>query len=47
MRQEVIRFGCVYNNPNNNAEGGRGAVYDSSGIAPTILTMSGGATTRL
>ena len=35
-------LGCVYDNPNNNAEAGRGAVYDINGISPTILTMSGG-----
>ena len=35
-------LGCVYDNPNNNAKGGRGAVYDVNGIAPTIITMVGG-----
>ena len=39
---KTIRLGCVYNNPNNRPESGRGAVYDSYGIAPTIVTMSGG-----
>lgn len=33
---KVVRMGCVYNNPNNRPESGRGAVYDSYGIAPTI-----------
>lgn len=39
---KVIRMGCVYNNPNNRPESGRGAVYSTYGIAPTIVTMSGG-----
>lgn len=39
---KTIRLGCVYNNPNNRPESGRGAVYDSFGIALTIVTMSGG-----
>lgn len=37
-----IILGCIYDNPNNNAKGGRGAVYDINGIAPTIITMTGG-----
>ena len=43
---KTIRLGCVYNNPNNRPESGRGAVYDSYGIAPTIVTMSGGIITH-
>lgn len=37
-----IILGCIYDNPNNNAKSGRGAVYDINGIAPTIITMVGG-----
>lgn len=37
-----IILGCIYDNPNNNAKSGRGAVYDINGIAPTIVTMVGG-----
>lgn len=39
---EVIKIGCVYSNPNNIGGNGRGAVYLIKGIAPTIVTMSGG-----
>lgn len=42
-----IILGCVYDNPNNNAKGGRGAVYDVNGIAPTIITMVGGVINRV
>lgn len=38
----VISFGCVYENPNDKPISGRGCVYDTNGIAPTILTMGGG-----
>lgn len=34
-------LGCVYKN-NGVFLNGRGAVYDTNYIAPTILTMSGG-----
>lgn len=34
-------LGCVYKNKGQFASG-RGAVYDSFYISPTILTMSGG-----
>lgn len=44
---KAIRYGCVYDNPNNRAESGRGAVYSKFGIAPTITTMSGGGTILL
>ena len=37
----------VYDNQNNNAEAGTGAVYDINGISPTILTMSGGVINHL
>ena len=40
--KNVIVLGCVYSNPNNIFMNGRGAVYDTNGYAPTILTMSGG-----
>lgn len=43
---KVVRMGCVYNNPNNRPESGRGAVYSTYGIAPTIVTMSGGVITH-
>ena len=42
ITNKPIILGCVYDNPNNNAESGRGAVYDINGISSTILTMSGG-----
>lgn len=42
MEKNVIRFGCVYDNPNNRPESGRGAVYSGNGYSPTVLTMSGG-----
>ena len=42
ITNKPIVLGCVYDNPNNNAKAGRGAVYDINGISPTILTMSGG-----
>lgn len=37
-----IALGCIYSNPKNIFMNGRGCVYHSNGIAPTILTMSGG-----
>lgn len=40
--KDIISLGCVYKNPNNRPISGRGCVYDINGIAPTILTMSGG-----
>lgn len=40
--KNVIVLGCVYSNPKNIFMNGRGAVYDTNGYAPTILTMSGG-----
>lgn len=39
---KVIKLGCVYSNPKNIGGNGRGAVYDINGIAPTVVTMSGG-----
>ena len=42
ITNKPIVLGCVYDNPNNNAKAGRGALYDINGISPTILTMSGG-----
>lgn len=42
-----IILGCIYDNPNNNAKSGRGAVYDINGIAPTIVTMVGGVISRV
>ena len=36
-----VILGCVYKN-NGVFLNGRGAVYDTNYIAPTILTMSGG-----
>lgn len=38
-------LGCVYKN-NGVFLNGRGAVYDTNYIAPTILTMSGGGINR-
>ena len=38
----VICLGSVYPHPDHIGSSGRGAVYDSNGIAPTILTMCGG-----
>lgn len=40
--KDTITIGCVYENPNNRPASGRGCVYDTNGIAPTILTMAGG-----
>lgn len=34
-------LGCVYQN-NGVFLSGRGAVYDTNAIAPTVITMSGG-----
>lgn len=39
---KVIKIGCIYSNPKNIGGNGRGAVYLADGIAPTIVTMSGG-----
>lgn len=41
MTNKPIILGCVYKNKGTFLNG-RGAVYDSECIAPTILTMSGG-----
>ena len=38
-----VIFGCVYENKGVYL-GGRGAVYDTRHLSPTILTMSGGET---
>lgn len=42
-----IALGYIYSNPKNIFMNGRGCVYHSNGIAPTILTMSGGGTERM
>lgn len=42
-----IKIGCVYSNPNNIGGNGRGALYNPNGIAPVIMSMSGGAISRL
>ena len=47
ITNKPIILDCVYDNPNNNAEAGRGAIYDINGISPTILTMSGGVINHL
>lgn len=41
-KTKVLPIGCVYSNPQHRPLAGRGCVYDPKGIAPTILTMSGG-----
>lgn len=42
IKASVIKYGDVYTNPKNIKGNGRGAVYDTRGLAPTIMTMSGG-----
>ena len=37
----VIILGCLYHNPKNIFYSGRRCVYDSDGIAPTIVAMGG------
>lgn len=41
MSDSVIRFGFVYANP-EKFTGGRGDVYSTNGLAPTLVTMQGG-----
>lgn len=38
----VIKVGEVYSNPRKIGGNGRGAVYLPKGLAPTVVTMSGG-----
>lgn len=43
MTSKVI--GTVYQTPNNSGQfaSGRGAIYSVTHLAPTVITMSGGA----
>ena len=47
LNKKPIKMGCVYSNPNNTGGNGRGALYNPNGIAPVIMSMSGGAISRL
>lgn len=42
QNKDVITLGCIYANPNHRPISGRGCIYSTDGIAPTVLTMSGG-----
>lgn len=41
-KNNVLKIGEVYENPKRHSGNGRGAVYDSNGICPTLVTMKGG-----
>ena len=43
----MLPIGCVYSNPQHRPLAGRGCVYDTNGVAPTILTMRGGVISHM
>lgn len=45
--RKPIPLGCAYSNPNNVFLNGHACVYDVRGIAPTLVTATGGATNHV
>lgn len=43
--RKPIPLGCAYSNPNNVFLNGHACVYDVRGIAPTLVTATGGQQT--